>query len=193
MTFTVSGSKLNLRYMAKSMFKTDGNMFSWGRNNNGQLGQSNTTNRSSPTQVGTLSNWSVVSCGQVFAIAVKTDGTLWAWGQGELGQLGSNTSTNVFSPIQIGALSNWSRVSCGLGHTIAVKTDGTLWGWGQNSFGQLGLSDITLRSSPVQVGTMSDWKTISTDSYYHTSGVKSDGSLWTWGNNSYGQLGLGNV
>ena len=170
--------------------KTDGTLWAWGNNNfYGQLGLSNTTNRSSPVQVGALTNWSKVSCGNSHTMAIKTDGTLWAWGNNAYGQLGLPNTTNRSSPVQVGTLTNWSKVSCGDSHTMAVKTDGTLWSWGLNSSGQLGLSNTTNRLSPVQVGALTNWSKVSCGDTY-TMAVKTDGTLWSWGNNSYGQLGV---
>ena len=141
--------------------KIDGTLWSWGNNFNGQLGLSDITNRSIPVQVGSLSNWSSVSCGLNHTAAIKTDGTLWSWGSNSFGQLGLNTVTNYSSPVQVGSLSDWSKISCGTYHTTAIKTDGTLWACGYNVYGQLGLSNLTNRSSPVQVGSLSNWKQVS--------------------------------
>ena len=83
--------------------KTDGTLWSWGRNNYGQLGLNNTTNYSSPMQVGTLTNWLTVVGGYNHTAAIKTNGTLWTWGYNNLGQLGLNNTTSYSSPKQVGA------------------------------------------------------------------------------------------
>ncbi len=176
--------------------KTDNTLWTWGRNGVfSQLGLGDTANRSSPTQVGGLSNWSKVSTGYGHVLAVKTDGTLWAWGknQGD-GTLGNGNVGNVSSPIQIGALTNWKDVSAGDHFSMAIKNDNTLWAWGRNTGGQLGLNDIVSRSSPVQVGVLSDWATLRTGRS-STNVIKSNQSLWAWGatNNFYGQLGLNDI
>ena len=180
-----------VNFNAAISIKTDGTLWAWGYNAFGQLGLSNLTNRSSPVQVGNLSNWSQVSAGGAHALAIKTDGTLWGWGNGGNGQLG-NFGVNVSSPVQIGALSNWSQVSCGYSHTLAIKTDGTIWAWGRNVFGELGLNTTASVSSPVQIGTQSDWSKI-TCGYYSSRAIKTDGTLWTWGYNPNGQLGLSDI
>ncbi len=145
--------------------KTGGTLWSWGRNDYGQLG-TNTSyliNKSSPTQIGALTNWSIVSSGGVNSVfAIKTDGTLWCWGRNLSGGLGQNDTVNRSSPVQIGALTTWANVSAGTS-TYAIKTDGTLWSWGQNTFGQLGAGDVISRSSPVQVGALTNW--INVNSY----------------------------
>lgn len=139
--------------------RTNGTLWSWGYNNRGQLGHGNVINRSQPIQVGVLTNWSEVSCGNQFANAIKTDGTLWGMGLG--GSIGDGTVVSRSSPVQIGALTDWAQVSCGSAGTLSVKTDGTLWGWGSNSSGELGLNNTTQYSSPVQVGSLLDWYQVS--------------------------------
>ena len=172
---------------------TDGTLWAWGRNGSGQLGLSDIVTRSSPVQVGTLSNWSQISAGFDHTIAIKTDGTLWAWGSNTSGKLGLGDTVNRSSPVQVGTLSNWSQISAAVSHVMAIKTDGTLWSWGENDFGKLGLGDTVNRSSPVQVGTLSNWSSSSLGDKI-TIAIKTDGSLWSWGrNNTYGQLGLGDM
>ena len=78
-------------------------LYSWGNNTSGQLGLGNTTNYSSPKQVGALTNWSSVSCGYAHNLSIKTDGTLWSWGYNNFGQLGLGNITNYSSPKQVGA------------------------------------------------------------------------------------------
>jgi hypothetical protein len=84
------------------LLKTDGTLWAWGDNSSGQLGDGTTTNKSSPTQVGTVTNWSTISAGDSHTVAIKTDGTLWAWGDNSRGQLGDGTTTNRLSPVQLG-------------------------------------------------------------------------------------------
>jgi alpha-tubulin suppressor-like RCC1 family protein len=101
--------------------KTDGTLWTWGNNTFGQLGLGDLTHRSSPTQVGTLSNWSKISCGQFHTAAVKTDGTLWTWGLNAQGRLGLLDTTNRSSPMQVGTLSNWSNVTGGIYSTMGLQ------------------------------------------------------------------------
>jgi hypothetical protein len=172
--------------------KTDGTLWAWGNNAQGQLGLNNRTAYSSPIQVGALTNWLNVSAGYSSTLAVKTDGTLWAWGYNANGQLGTNNRTSYSSPKQVGALTTWSTVFVAYKFTLAKKTDGTLWSWGQNQFGQLGLNSATSSySSPKQVGALTNWLNFSAGNY-HSIASKSDGTLWSWGRNTSGQLGLGN-
>ena len=140
--------------------KTDGTLWSWGWNGDGQLGDNTAANRSSPVQIGTGTNWSKIAGGTQHTVATKTDGTLWAWGKNSLGQLGQGDITYKSSPVQVGAGTNWSNVMCGKTHTIATKTDGTLWSWGDDRQGQLGDGTVNFRSSPVQVGTRTSWSNV---------------------------------
>jgi alpha-tubulin suppressor-like RCC1 family protein len=173
--------------------KTDGTLWSWGLGFAGALGLGNTTNYSSPKQVGALTAWLNVASGVYHSLATKTDGTLWSWGYNPQGQLGLNSATYAFSsPNQIGALTTWSTINCGKQSSIAIKTDGTLWNWGLNSSGQLGLGNTTNYSSPKQVGALTTWLNLACGNY-HTLVTKTDGTLWSWGNNASGQLGLGST
>jgi len=177
--------------------KTDGTLWAWGRNPQGQLGlnQPNNTAYSSPVQVGSDTTWSSIYA-SIFTLAIKTDGTLWAWGNNNKGQLGQNTGgnpTHISSPVQVGSETTWSKVNVGTSHCMAIKTDGTLWGWGAGSNGDLGLNTPTNThySSPVQIpGTT--WSDISCGNK-NSQGVKTDGTLWSWGYNNEGQLGQNSV
>jgi alpha-tubulin suppressor-like RCC1 family protein len=162
--------------------KTDGTLWAWGSNAYGQIGDNTSTNRSSPVQVGTLTNWATVSNGGYGALAVKTDGTLWAWGWGQDGQLGDGSIISKSSPVQVGTLTNWSKASLGASHAVAVKTDGTIWSWGTGSFGQLGTGSTVLVNSPVQIGTLTNWSevvAINTRSFF----LNTSGQVWACGDN----------
>src|SRR3989338_4891709 len=169
--------------------EVSGTVWTWGSNVYGQLGDGTTTDRYSPVQIGTGTNWSSVSAGYYHTIAIKTDGTLWAWGDNSFGQLGDGTTIDKSSPTQIGTGTNWASVSAGYLHTIATKTDGTLWAWGYNYYGQLGDGTTIDKYSPTQIGTENNWSSVS--AYFHTVGIKTDGTLWAWGWNGGGQLGDG--
>jgi hypothetical protein len=167
-------------------------LFSWGQNANGQLGKNDQVNRSSPVQVGALTNWSDIKGGNVHTIAIKKDGTLWTWGGNGSGQLGQTPAgVSRSSPTQVGALTTWSKISSGNLHSLATKTDGTLWLWGSNNYGQLGQNDTAYRVSPVQVGVGTTWSDIAGGQSL-TIATKTDGTLWLWGFNAYGQLGQNN-
>ena len=101
-------------------------LFTWGRNAYGQLGDGTTTNRSSPAQVGLLTDWSKITAAgyEQFGAAIKTDGTMWSWGRNGYGRLGLGDTTNRSSPVQIGALTTWSIVAGGDYLCAAINTDG---------------------------------------------------------------------
>jgi alpha-tubulin suppressor-like RCC1 family protein len=174
--------------------KTDGTLWTWGANANGQLGDNTIVAKSSPVQTITFgTNWMQVSSGYVnlFMAAIKTDGTLWTWGaNATYGQLGDNTVAPKSSPVQTVAFgTNWKQVTSGGFHCAATKTDGTLWGWGRNDSGQLGDNTVAPKSSPVQtVAFGTNWKQVSCG-YTHTAAIKTDGTLWVWGSNANGALG----
>ena len=178
--------------------KTDGTLWGWGGNGDGQMGINITGDpgaRSSPTQIGTGTDWSTSdhciagSRGGVWAL--KADGTLWAWGDNTSGKLGQNQGSPVklSSPAQVPG-TDWRSLGAGYSLCWATKTSGQLWGWGAGG-GQLGLNESTgSYSSPKQIpGT--NWNTIVSGGYMgHTIATKTDGTLWTWGRN-YGRGTLG--
>ena len=172
-------------------------LWTWGCNatfSAGALGDETTTNRSSPGSVaGAGVTWCSVSMGYSTA-ALKNDNTLWTWGFNSAGSLGSGNSSQRSSPgTTAGGGTNWCFVSMARTgtHAAGIKTDGTLWTWGNNNCGQLGDGTITNRSSPGTVaGGGTNWCFVSTGQN-STAAIKTDGSLWTWGCNSSGELGNG--
>jgi alpha-tubulin suppressor-like RCC1 family protein len=170
--------------------RDDGSLWAWGLNSWGQLGTSNQTNYSNPVQTGTLNNWSQVASGAFHSAAIQSNGTLWAWGLNSYGAVGNGATTAVSSPVQVGAATSWSRVSCGYWGTAAVQSNGTLWTWGYNGYGTLGNGASGAgASTPIQIGALSVWTQIACGSF-HTAAIQSNGTLWSWGLNDQGQLGL---
>jgi alpha-tubulin suppressor-like RCC1 family protein len=179
--------------MAASGAIAESNLWTWGRNNKGQLGDETTVNQSSPIQVGALTDWSVVSAGSGSTVALKTDGTLWSWGYNNHGQLGDGTTTDRSSPTQVGALTDWVNLtSYGYDSFKSIKANGTLWAWGINGEGNLGDGTQVNKSSPVQIGALTNWATVASGNS-HTTAVKTNGTLWAWGLNTYGRLGDGTL
>ena len=167
----------------------DGSLWAWGINTKGQLGAGATTNSVSPVKIGT--NFQTISAGFGHSLALKKDGTLWAWGDNNSGQLGDGTTTDRDVPIHIGSNSDIYRaVSAGLNFSLAIRSDGTLWAWGDNSSGQLGIGSTSPTYSPVplQVGTDNSYIAVSAGTG-HALALKTDYSLWAWGDNYYGELG----
>lgn len=167
-------------------------LYVWGQNVRGQLGLGNTTLQNTPVQLGSDTNWNIISMGYRFSGAVKQNGTLWTWGQNDYGQLGLSDKTDRSSPTQVGSETYWTNAACGGTHVLITKSDGTLWTFGYNFRGTLGLSAVTTsKSSPVQIGSDTTWsnsKLAAGSAFSHV--IKSDGTLWTWGYNTAGVLGL---
>ena len=196
MTYNINSSQvLNDRYFSNSTFSANNALYAWGNNTFGQLGLSDTTNRSSPAQVGTLNYWTQVSCGyNYFSLALQSPGTLWSWGSNSFGQLGVNTAptNNTSSPVRVGSLSNWLQIAAGNAHWLAIQSPGTLWSCGYNGYGQLGNNTTTNYSSPVQIGALNTWTQVAAGNY-SSYAIQNTGTLWSWGVNTYGQLGQSNT
>jgi alpha-tubulin suppressor-like RCC1 family protein len=169
--------------------KTDGTLWTWGFNQTGECGVGDTINRSSPTQVGALTNWRTFVRIRSATAAIKTDGTLWTWGGNDDGELGLSGAAGArrSSPTQVGALTTWLKVSGSYTNFFAIKTDGTLWFWGGN--GSRFVEGGVNTSSPVQIGSATNWASVE-GGYSAVAGVTTSGILLTWGSSYYGQLGL---
>ena len=173
--------------------KTNGTVWCWGFNSNGQLGngQSGSNLRSRfPVQVLNLTDVSTISSGHYHTCATKTDGTTWCWGQNYYGQLGDGSLTNSSTPVQVLGLTDVSAISGGHRHTCAIKTDKTAWCWGCNEYGQLGNGTNDDTNTPVQVLNIVDISAIS-NGRSHTCAIKTDKTAWCWGRNQCGTLGDG--
>ncbi len=184
-------------------FKSDGNIKTWGYNFYGQLGDGTNTNRTTPVQATNITGVLTIGAGNYHSLAVKADGTGRGWGHNGRGQVGNGTTTNQLSPVQVSGLTNAIMIDGGRLHSLAVKSDGTAWAWGANVYGQLGDGTTTQRTTPVQVkgpggvGFLTDVIVVSAGGtlLYGTDGyslaLKSDGTVWAWGENDFGQLGDG--
>jgi alpha-tubulin suppressor-like RCC1 family protein len=182
-------------YRHTAAIKTDGTLWIWGDNGYGRLGVNDTTFRSTPvTTILGGNNWKQVACGGYNTAAIKTDGTLWNWGSNGVGELGINDNTAKSTPVTtILGGNNWKSVDCGGYNMVAIKTDGSLWNWGANARGQLGINDNTPRSTPVTtILGGNNWKQITAEET-HTAAIKTDGSLWLWGQNTEGRLGVNDI
>ncbi len=239
-------SKIAGSSAALAGIKTDGTLWTWGNNADGQLGLGNTTNYNSPQQVGISNDYNNVY-GSLYTIYVKkNNNTVWASGYNLLGGLGSGNYINSAVFIQIGS-SQWMDVQAGEYHVwlidttynmyflgyngyaqlgmnyfiyphiyptlyndtsnwlsyvvssyiLLIKPNRTLWAIGVNTNGQLGLGDLITRNYLTQVGSDTNWSYVTTEissGYtYASAGIKTDGSLYTWGTNASGMLGLGNL
>lgn len=176
------------------------NLYTWGAGTLGLIGSNDTLNRSSPIQVGSTwlsavrsspsqisssSDWSIISTADQAAYAIKNNGTLWTWGVGTNGRLGLNDTINRSSPTQIGT-SSWTSVAGGRSFVAGITSDGTLYAWGQNNGGQLGQGNTLDRSTPTQIAGS---YTYVSSGESHVVAIKSDGTIWAWGFGTSGQLG----
>jgi alpha-tubulin suppressor-like RCC1 family protein len=189
--------------------KQDGSLYVWGDNSWGQLGDGAGGALSQtvfPHRLGT-DTWKAVTAGGLFTVAIRKDGTMWAWGDNNYGQLGNDNGGNgdySLVPVQLLGKNgvtydnDWKVIVAGPYHVLALKNDGTLWAWGKNEFGQLGMgssSDGDIGKKPVQVLGKNGTGTYDTDwvdmaaGVSHSVAIKSDGTLWGWGEGGIGQTG----
>lgn len=174
--------------------KTDGTLWAWGSALYGELGNGSKVPEkvSTPTQIGTDTNWKFAAGGSARAFFIKADGTMWSVGTAEGGVLGTNSSAAQTVPVQIGTDTDWKLVATSNAgdnyDAMAIKEDGTLWGWGKNELGTLGLGHFSSKAVPTQVGTDNDWVAVSLGRN-HTLALKSDGSIWGCGEAGNGALG----
>ncbi len=155
----------NLFYLHAVAVKTDGTLWAWGQNSDGELGDGTIITRTAPTQIGTATNWLTANSGFHFSLGIKTNGTLWAWGDNSFGKLGDGTLINKLSPIQIGTATNWKSIDLGYSHSIATKTNAnnlSTWGW--NGYGQLADNSTNDSSIPLTIACPTTL-TLSNDSF----------------------------
>ena len=175
--------------------KSDGTIWGWGYNQNGELGDGTKINRLNAVQESTKSReWKKLDAGGWFSIAIKNDKSLWAWGHNDNAQFGDGSDIFINSssstPIKVSSIKKWSDISAGTNHVLALQDDSTLWAWGSNIEGQIGNNDTSMVHTPFKVdGT---WRTISAGENYSMA-IDSDKKLWGWGDNGFGELGLGST
>jgi hypothetical protein len=167
----------------------------WGQTGNGSL----TTPQSARAQLATsttaAATWKAVAAGGLHTLAIKADGTLWAWGLNLNGQLGNGESGNGryrASPVQIGTAKDWLEVSAGDSHSLAragTATTQSLYSWGQNTVGQLGLGNLINKSIPTKITLTGIWKSIAAGGSFCLALRNTDGAIFSWGDDSSGQLG----
>lgn len=173
--------------------KTDGSAWTWGAGASGTLGDNTATAKSSPVSVVGAHIFIQLAGGKSNFYALKSDGSAWAWGVGTSGALGDNTATAKSSPVSIVGGHIFSLIAGGVGnsnHAAAIKSsNGSAWCWGEAASGGLGDNQVAAnRSSPVSVVGAHSFTSISAATNY-TTGLKADGSVWSWGLGTDGQLG----
>ena len=180
--------------------KGDGTVWTWGYNNYGQLGNNSTVTTEIPTQVkgynaeGFLNDIQMIASGKNHVLALKEDGTVWAWGYNNYGQLGDNTQITRYTPVQVLSedgteyLKDIIYIAAGNNYSVAINKNGEVWSWGQNDYGQLGDGSNISKYTPVRAkANLTNIIKVSCGNR-HTVALKADGSVYTWGDNTYGQL-----
>jgi len=170
---------------------SNGNLFSWGYGLAGWIGDGQRFSRSSPVQIGSITNWLESCAGSYNSLAIRDDGRMYLWGNNNYGQGNWTKIQGRSSPVQTGG-DYWATAGLGRNSVIAVTTGGQLWTWGQNSSGMLGQnirsSEMAGRSSPVQVGTDTNWlRGLMGEG--GAMAIKTNGQLFAWGSNNQGQIG----
>ncbi len=184
--------------------KIDGSVMGWGLNGSGQVGQvANGTfvqQVTTPVQISGLTGIIKLAGGNSHSLALSSDGTVLAWGANTVGQLGRGTFDG--SPLPIDALTGIDGnavISAGIGgangtHTLLRRSDGTVWAWGSNGNGQIGIGSITgVQMTPVQVTSLGNTVVAVAAGTTHSLALKNDGTVWVWGSNNNGQLGINNT
>ena len=168
-----------------SLALTDlGEVWAWGQNQHGQLGDGTPTPSSVPTKVSNLSGVTDIAAGAGMSLALKSDGTIWWWGR-------DTVNANVYEPTQVSGIDQVAQLSAGRYQAMAIRSDGSLWTWGYNGHGALGDGTSVDRSTPVQVQGLSN-VIMADGAYRHSLALLADGTVWAWGSdNNYGAFGNG--
>lgn len=170
--------------------KDDGTLWAWGNNSYGKLGTGDRESSNTPVKVGSDNDWLLVSSGQGNSIAVKRNGTLWTWGRS--GRVpGTETGYDQLRPLQIAAETRWKSAAIGNGFATAIDNDGYLWTWGDGSNGALGNGSTGRTGTPARMEGSREWLAVSNHASGHVVAIDSTGTLFTWGSNSYCQIGDG--
>jgi alpha-tubulin suppressor-like RCC1 family protein len=172
-----------------------GRLWSWGYNYSGQLGDGTESDKKSPVQIMPDKIFQEISAGSVeyggYSLAIDDSGNLWAWGYNGYGQLGFDSLSSISSPIMINKGLKFKTLSTGKGHTLVIDQTGDLWACGDNSSGQLGNGTISYDNKYLhRIESNLKFKTVSARDEYSLA-IDESGTIWAWGDNSYGQLGDG--
>jgi cysteine-rich repeat protein len=200
-------SQVSATYLHTCAVRQDGTLWCWGNSASFEIGDPLVTFSMKPIQVGKDNDWLQVTTGYYHSCAIKKDGTLWCWGGNTAGQLGSASiavlspadtsdparlsAAKTSDPVQVASGTFWKGVSAGLAYTCGVRQDGSLWCWGDNTHAQLGDKTTDAKSTPVAIGVLGETWTMVAAGVSHTCALATSGSLWCWGDNSAGQLGIG--
>lgn len=177
---------------------SDGTVYAWGNNGNGQLGNNSTTQSTVPVAVTMPAGkqFVQVSAGGSHSLALASDGTLYAWGSNSFGQLGNNSTTQSLVPMAVTMPvgTQFVQVAAGGLHSLALASDGTLYAWGAGANGRLGTGSAADRGVPVAAIMPAGKRYVQIAAgSQHSLAVASDGTLYAWGRNSAGQLGNNSI
>ena len=173
--------------------ENNGTVWAWGNNDYGQLGDGTTNENHIAKKIIVLTKVVSIAASYSHSLALKNDGSVWAWGSNANGTLGDGTNTDKLFPIKVANLSGVKEIVCGRAQSFALKEDGTVWSWGLNALGALGIGTNTDSNVPVKITALDHIIQIAANGGEHCLALKADGSVWSWGYNSYGQLGSGNL
>ena len=176
--------------------KTNGTVWAWGKNDWSQLANVSVASSNVPLNVAGLTDVRAVAGGYFHSVALKGDGTVWSWGSNGNGVLGDgSTIPRNANPVQAKGIVDAIAVAAGAYHTIALRADSTVWAWGSDIFGELGRGVrpapcCAFSSVPVRVVALTGIVAIAAAGY-HSLALRSDGTVWAWGDNDFGELGDG--
>eukprot|EP00761_Pharyngomonas_kirbyi_P009679 gb/GECH01009697.1/.p1 GENE.gb/GECH01009697.1/~~gb/GECH01009697.1/.p1 ORF type:complete len:1087 (+),score=371.39 gb/GECH01009697.1/:1-3261(+) len=182
---------------AKHMLAVDdrGSVWCWGNNKCGQLGIPDIQQSLEPQQISSLENIVTVHCGLFHSAAITQCGQVFTWGQGSHGELGHGCQESSKYPNLVSEFNQQkvSKVALGMWHSLALTIDGNVYSWGEPTDGQLGNGDITTsQNEPSLISKLADKNVVDIAAGgYHCACVTDDGKIYSWGNNIYGQLGIG--
>jgi alpha-tubulin suppressor-like RCC1 family protein len=170
---------------------SDGTVWAWGADGHGQLGDNSTTGTSTPAKIANLSGIVQIAAGNAHGLALDASQNVWTWGANGSGQLGNTTTTDSGIPAQLASFTA-QMVAAGGSHSLAIQ-DGGVLAWGLNSSGQLGDGTTTNRLSPVWVSALPSGTNVIDigGGQTHSTALDQTGTIYTWGDNSTGQLGNG--
>ncbi len=170
--------------------RADGTVWAWGSNFFGQLGDGTTQRHLVPAQVVGLANVVALSGAGSYALALREDGTVWGWGESRGGMLGGSAPSQL-TAAPVPGLEEVASISAGYVHALALKKNGTVWAWGSNSHGELGDGTQTASSLPHEVPGLHGVAAVAAGPNGESLALKKNGTVWAWGYNSSGELGMG--
>jgi alpha-tubulin suppressor-like RCC1 family protein len=171
--------------------KTNGTIWSWGRNSEGQLGDGTTTYRSSPVQIGSGTDWDKVHACKDFAFAIKSNGTLWSWGENSLSQLGTSNLIDRSSPVQVGLLDTWKYITGNSTYSAGITNEDVIKTTGDNTY-TAALGYDYSNTIALRVSSLKNIKDTS-NGEFETFYIDETGKIWGWGNNATGIISSSNL